>query len=115
MILASTRCVVGRLANGHSMSVMTHSLILSGAGAGTHRGYSLLLLGRCQQASASGSSPARFDAGVEDCFQGASGKRDRLPERFDPKLAEDVALEQSAEDNEPYRPGRSRRVGATLP
>lgn len=30
MILASTRRVVGRLASRHSMSVMTHSSILSG-------------------------------------------------------------------------------------
>lgn len=37
MILASTRRVVGRLASRHSMSVMTHSSILSGAGVGTSR------------------------------------------------------------------------------
>lgn len=33
VILASTRCVVGRVATRHSISVMTHSAILSGAGA----------------------------------------------------------------------------------
>lgn len=50
------------------MSVMTHWSISSGAGVGIAVLHFHLLFGPCQHASAFGSSPTRFDVGVEECF-----------------------------------------------